>query len=361
MNYCFNLHKIKIIIFIIINAINILSVTSKLREIKNEDPRQWSQGSFTEFNNVFDILIDDKYLSNDTDPHKCNASNAVIKNVASDPNYWNACPGIIRSCWINEEPTDVDEPVFKQCFCLCEHNKDFTGAINTSVNKNVSYVFNLPRPKLLDSICFDPIVLEDNFVVTGVRFRQYDNRLHLEVQQGVLANGRVDPITVDWNTVETCTDSRKILYDFSGALFKSIKLVLEDIPLPENFVVTGVTFGESLIGRSVNYDGNFDSDTLSITQMSHCTSSTTSVLKNYKILRPSTSASQNNQELSQSCKHHIEFHTTSFEINYEQHIVPSVDLQELVTDPPMPISGIGWYYRGYPNCGGYLALKILKA
>lgn len=44
MNYCFNLHKIKIIIFIIINAINILSVTSKLREIKNEDPRQWSQG-----------------------------------------------------------------------------------------------------------------------------------------------------------------------------------------------------------------------------------------------------------------------------------------------------------------------------
>ncbi|XP_057334812.1 uncharacterized protein LOC130673693 [Microplitis mediator] len=358
MNYCFNLPQIKIIISIIIIAVNIFSVTPKLVQIKNDDPRQWSKGSFTEFNNLFAISIDDKYLSNDTDPYKCNASNPVIKNVASDPNYWNACPGLIRNCWINKEPTDEGSPVFDKCFCSCEHNEDFKGAVNTSRNEDIVYFFNLPRPKLLDSICFDPIVLEDDFVVTGVRFQQYDNRIHLEVQKGVLAHGIIDPVTVDWNIVRTCNDSRKILKDFSSSAYRSIKVVLEDITLSGFNFVTGVTFGESLRGRSTDDDGYFDSEAPNKNYTSRCTNSTTNVFKNYKILRPSTSASEDNRDLSESCNHHIEFRTTSFDPNYEQHIVPYVDLREVVTNPAVPISGIGWYYRGYPECGGFLALKI---
>lgn len=74
----------------------------------------------------------------------------------------------------------------------------------------------------------------------------------------------------------------------------------------------------------------------------------------------STSLIGKNVELSKSCKHHITFGGTSEKYDNIQHIVPYVDMQEIVTDPPEPINGIGWYYRGLPGYGGFLALRIFK-
>ncbi|KAG8034658.1 hypothetical protein G9C98_007734 [Cotesia typhae] len=63
-------------------------------------------------------------------------------------------------------------------------------------------------------------------------------------------------------------------------------------------------------------------------------------------------------ELSESCKHHVLFGDASWTEDYMTQIVPFVDLQEVVTNPPRPINGIGWFYQGQPEYGGYLASKI---
>lgn len=75
-------------------------------------------------------------------------------------------------------------------------------------------------------------------------------------------------------------------------------------------------------------------------------------------LRPPTAFNGKMKQFSESCKHHVLFGGTSLISDRINHIVPFIDLQEVTTNPSQPISGIGWFYRGQPEYGGYLSLRI---
>ncbi|XP_057319079.1 uncharacterized protein LOC130663693 [Microplitis mediator] len=132
--------------------------------------------------------------------------------------------------------------------------------------------------------------------------------------------------------------------------------------LPENAVVTGVTLGQSLRGRTIDDNGDFNDNMDEIVKSSQCHGSTTDLVHGHSNLQPSTSLIGKNNELSKSCEHKIVFGGTAESSDQIQHVVPFVDLQAIVTDQnsPQPIRGIGWYYRGHPGYGGYLAVKIFK-
>lgn len=75
--------------------------------------------------------------------------------------------------------------------------------------------------------------------MTGVRFKRYENRIHLELQQGILTNGRINPGTVRWKKSSKCNNAKPVVYNFRGTIYKGLKLVLQDMILPSKAFVTG--------------------------------------------------------------------------------------------------------------------------
>lgn len=55
---------------------------------------------------------------------------------------------------------------------------------------------------------------------------------------------------------------------------------------------------------------------------------------------------------------YVQFTHTDFDKDAAQTTIPFIDLQEVVTDPPVPLTGIGIVYRGNSGFGGFIAPKI---
>ncbi|XP_074101558.1 uncharacterized protein LOC141529081 [Cotesia typhae] len=341
------------IFFIIIMVVNIVSVTSKLKELQNEDPlSSWTGDMFAEFNNEYMVLIDKEYSLSD------HIKKEDLENLTNVLRKKNDCPGFIHSCSLKKSSNDKFQIFNDRYFCLCNHTYDSDIDTNKSVLSHLHRnIFNYPPSKLLDSFCVDPIELESNYVVTGVRFRRYQNRIHLEVQKAKLINGRIILNTVKWHFQERCVNSTKIFTRNSNFIYDGFKIVLNDFVLSEKAVVTGVKFGENVIGRYLNDNNNIHRTKLPIVKKIEC-KRTDNVFKNFDKIRPSTALVGNNTILSGSCQNHLFFNTTSFDLDYQQHIIPYIDLREVVTSPPEPIRGIGWYYRGALEYGGFLGLRV---
>ena len=54
----------------------------------------------------------------------------------------------------------------------------------------------------------------------------------------------------------------------------------------------------------------------------------------------------------------LTFTTTSMQKDGGQTTIPFIDVQEVVTNPPMPLGGAGLFHRGQKGFGGFLALKL---
>ncbi|XP_057334781.1 uncharacterized protein LOC130673677 [Microplitis mediator] len=388
----FDFNEIKIWVFLLIIQINTSAITSKLVPIQKSDPTEWREdgveANFAQFNSLYTILINEEELNSDKFcSGKCDSIDSQGAKSAQNLSYPNQCVGSLRHCWLERE-TDKRKKAKKDyakstyvdcsgvvenkgcfqpysaseqehyhdilfttgniCKCLCERDD-----ISNAKNK---------RGKLLDSICFDPVSVDNGYVATGARFRRRGNAIHLELQQGVLSQGKINPVTLKWKTSCHCNLKKKVITKFrNDGNYISLKIILDDLTLTENAVVTGVTLGASLRGRYVDDDGNINTNESEITQESQCHGSPIDLVHRDRDLRPSTALiGKTNYERSEPCDYKIIFGGTKQSSDNIQHVVPFVDLQEIVTDQnsPKPIHGISWYYRGYPRYGGYLALKI---
>lgn len=90
-------------------------------------------------------------------------------------------------------------------------------------------------------------------VATGARFKIYGNVIHLEIQQAKLSEGQIDSTTLNWKTSSNCNSPRKVTSNFVRRSYSCLKLILEDMILPENAVLTGILF---MILFRVNNDSN---------------------------------------------------------------------------------------------------------
>ncbi|XP_057333441.1 uncharacterized protein LOC130672744 [Microplitis mediator] len=254
--------------------------------------------------------------------------------------------GYIKSQDVTRKYNEKLRYIGNDCTCLCERTR----------NDEVDL-----RGELVDSICYDPISVDHGYVATGVRFKRHGNIIYLELQQGILSGGQIDPNSLKWKSSDKCSSAKKVVYDWSSS-YTGLEIILEDMKLPENAVVTGITFGQSLRGRYVDDNGDFNDNVDEIVKESQCSGSVSSLSSRcWGFLLP-TSLVGSNYELSKSCENKISFCGSDEGSDYMQHVVPYVDLQEIVTDQssPQPIRGIGWYYRSHPGYGGFLALKIFK-
>lgn len=106
-----------------------------------------------------------------------------------------------------------------------------------------------------------------------MRFKRHSNIVYLELQQGILSAGRIDPNTLMWKSSDNCSSAEKVVYNrrkyptssptsASGGtsnydsfdmfmrtiflplfkLYRDPAVILEDMTLPESAVVTGHLF-----------------------------------------------------------------------------------------------------------------------
>lgn len=68
-----------------------------------------------------------------------------------------------------------------------------------------------------------------------------------------------------------------------------------------------------------------------------------------------------NEIVSTPGKNFIKFQPTDFKKDTAQTTVPYLDTQEVITNPPTPLRGIGVYYKGIKKFGGFVGLKLFTA
>ncbi|XP_017851839.1 uncharacterized protein LOC108606329 isoform X1 [Drosophila busckii] len=240
------------------------------------------------------------------------------------------------------------------CFCLCDEQ-----------GLKSDRFFNL-REAVAD--------IKQNKVVTGLRFVKKNRIFHLQIQEGqLLPRGAINQSTVAWRPV----DDYKIFdrnvakgVDYHTLNYESRSIDLDDIMKADDnsFVVTGVRF--RVLGAHLNLEamlsefdfkkGELIMPGVNIWQSNDNTDVSGErrvKLNNYNADVPtrtivsSLPISKDNQ--------YIDFVNSGMDADAAQSTVPFIDIQDVVSNPPVPLAGIGIYFKSRQGFGGFVAPKII--
>ncbi|KAH8317500.1 hypothetical protein KR074_007108, partial [Drosophila pseudoananassae] len=241
------------------------------------------------------------------------------------------------------------------CFCLCDEQ-----------GLKSDRFFNL-RDSIAD--------VKKNRVVTGLRLVKSNRIFHLQIQEGeLMPRGVINQSSLAWKPVEKYNifdrDVKKGV-DYHTMSYESRSIDLDDVNTDDNsFVVTGVRF--RLVGAHLNleaYYTEFDFKTGKLIQpevnsywKSNDNTDVSGGARREKLrladadlptrtIATSLVQSRHNQ--------YIDFTNTGLDKDAAQSTVPFIDIQDVVSNPPVPLSGIGIYYKGRNGYGGFLGPKII--
>ncbi|KRG06869.1 uncharacterized protein LOC6585004 isoform X2 [Drosophila mojavensis] len=241
------------------------------------------------------------------------------------------------------------------CFCLCDEQ-----------GLKSDRFFNL-RESVAD--------VKKNNVVTGLRFVKRNRVFHLQIQEGqLLPRGAINESTLSWKPV----DEYKIYdrnvakgIDYHTLSYESRSIDLDDIMKTDDysFVVTGLRF--RVLGAHLNLEARlteFDftkgeliqPEVNSVWQSNDNTDVSGERRQKINIYNADVPTRSVVTSIPMS-KHnqYIEFVNSGMDKDAAQSTVPFLDIQDVVSQPPVPLAGIGLYYKGRPGYGGFLAPKII--
>ncbi|KAK0092542.1 hypothetical protein PV326_001195 [Microctonus aethiopoides] len=205
--------------------------------------------------------------------------------------------------------------------------------------------------------------INENYVITGIRFRIVNQVVCLQIQQGKLINTIIDPKTVRWQPVHLSKLENN--NDVVRLNYTKRSLNLDDVEVSRRSIVTGVKFQMiddrltlMVSGVEIFKNGSINSSPIWYSAKSNVE---TREEININDLNVPTSSSEENEILSQPNDYFIKFTTTSWISDEAQTVVPFIDLQEVATDPPSPIGGVGIYHKRQKTDGGFIAPKLLSA
>ncbi|XP_041566382.1 uncharacterized protein LOC108147772 isoform X2 [Drosophila elegans] len=190
-----------------------------------------------------------------------------------------------------------------------------------------------------------------NRVVTGVRFVKHNRVFHLQVQQGeLLPLGVINQTTLQWKPVDEYKITDKNVQegsDYHMLSYEKRSVDLDELKSENNSVVTGLRFKSGILIKpnTTSYwiSGGNDQprDKLQLKDAQLSTKSS----------GPSTPYRSNNL--------FIEFTNSGFKQDAGQTTLPFIDIQEVISNPAVPLSGMGLYYKGQNGFGGFLAPKLI--
>ncbi|XP_030378228.1 uncharacterized protein LOC115626861 isoform X3 [Scaptodrosophila lebanonensis] len=214
-----------------------------------------------------------------------------------------------------------------------------------------------------------------NRVVTGLRFIKKNRIFHLQIQEGeLLPRGNINQTSLTWKPVDNYNIfDRDVIkgVDYHSLSYESRSVDLDDINTDDpSFVVTGVRF--RVVGTHLNLEArlteiNFETGKLvNSKELSYWNSNDNTDVsgdnrrKKLSISSPDIPTRTIVKSIPMS-KHNefIEFVNSDLYKDAAQTTVPFMDVQDVVSNPPVPLSGVGIYYKGRPGFGGFLAPKII--
>ncbi|GAB0095757.1 uncharacterized protein DMENIID0001_111780 [Sergentomyia squamirostris] len=238
------------------------------------------------------------------------------------------------------------------CFCLCDEQ-----------GYRSDRYFNL-REVVSD--------IENNMVVTGIRFRKINRIMHLQIQQGqLLPRGVINASTVAWkpvNSYNLLDPGLKNGQDYHTMEWNKRAIDLDDLPANPGHLVTGVKFRS--IGSRVNLEirihefefeqGKLDQVSVWISNDNTEVATGSNRRKQIYLQNPDIpTRAKARSQLDSKTNQFIEFTNTAMDADAAQTTVPFLDAQDVVSVPPVPLSGIGIYHKGLPLYGGFVGPKII--
>ncbi|KAH8310737.1 hypothetical protein KR044_002815 [Drosophila immigrans] len=258
-----------------------------------------------------------------------------------------------KECELDFYNRGSSSKIFSKCnyrFCLCDEQGP----------KSDRY-FNL-RDIVSD--------LWANKVVTGVRFVKKHRIFHLQIQQGqVLPRGSINESTVEWVPIDdykiTDPDIREGI-DYHPLSHQERGIDLDEISSTsdETSVVTGLRFRVSrgrlylvVIFSPLDFERGklFQQRFISTYKQPVNEARQKLDLDNLDIPTRSIYSSQPMSKSNQ----YLEFVNTGMEKDAAQTTIPFIDIQDVVSNPPVPLAGIGIYYKSSSGYGGFVAPKII--
>ncbi|XP_017481311.1 PREDICTED: uncharacterized protein LOC108370494 isoform X1 [Rhagoletis zephyria] len=240
------------------------------------------------------------------------------------------------------------------CFCLCDE-----------ISIKSDRYFNL-RETVSD--------VENNKVVTGLRFVKNNRIFHLQIQEGqLLPRGAINRTSLSWKPFEDYKIFDRDVRngrDYHTLSFESRSVDLDDIYTDDNsYVVVGVRF--RVVGAHLNVEAklaeyDFKAGKLinpeinSFWKSNDNTDVSGDRRQKINLHSPDMSTRTIVKSIPDSRHNqYIDFVNTSLEKDAAQSTVPFIDTQEVVSNPPVPLSGLGIYHKGQSGYGGFLAPKIM--
>ncbi|XP_065363768.1 uncharacterized protein LOC135957041 [Calliphora vicina] len=213
--------------------------------------------------------------------------------------------------------------------------------------------------------------VNDNKVVTGLRFTKKNRIFHLQIQEGqLLPRGMINESTLGWKPVDNYTlYERGVInnQDYFTLTYDARSIDLDNIQtFDDKYVVTGVRF--QVVGAHLNLQARlskFDFETGQLINPRENSYWITNEVSEYRrnrfLLNDADIPTHTNGKSEPDTGHnqYIKFSATSFEKDVAQTNVPFIDIQKVESKPPVPLAGIGIYHKGRNGYGGFLAPKIM--
>ncbi|XP_053596108.1 uncharacterized protein LOC103579857 [Microplitis demolitor] len=351
------------------------------KSYKNCDPEVWQEGkNYIRVKNHVTFHAPERKLQNEYITK--NMTNAVKEMECNRVRgYWDptdsktgmilsmTCPYIFGDDNRKKNfcPTNA-----KEIFMFPVHNHLPSGCIDKKVNELDKYCacdlsyddYDSLRVLSLRQYYTDSAL---NQVVVGVRWAVKNNIIALELKQGTLVNGVVDPTTVFWNTTfgyppEDGPDYIKL--DYRVKTFN-----LDDIELPHGQFVTGVKFEilsdkhiTLVVRGSTMYNDNKVFRATDNKWHYPKTEDIENSRHNIKLddFRNSAESTLKNNEMSHSGQHYVRLTPAVYSRVHDNiAVIPFIDSREVSSSPPSPFGGFGLTYKGQLGYGGFIAFKYI--
>ncbi|GLV45524.1 orion [Carabus blaptoides fortunei] len=209
---------------------------------------------------------------------------------------------------------------------------------------------------------------KNNRVVTGLKFVKVNSVIHLQIQQGqLLPYGVINQTTIHWQQVDNYeVNDGTLIKKYHTLSWKERGIDLDEVVVPDEHVVTGVRFrlaGANLkleiLASPINFTSGKLMETASrSTWHSNFDPSNKRSELNLDNRDVPTKASSPSKMISTSGQY-LRFTHTGIEADVAQSTVPFIDVQPVVSDLPVPLGGVGVYYKGEEGFGGFIAPKII--
>uniref|UniRef100_T1IDI3 Uncharacterized protein n=1 Tax=Rhodnius prolixus TaxID=13249 RepID=T1IDI3_RHOPR len=239
------------------------------------------------------------------------------------------------------------------CFCFCDDSKD----------PITNRFFNL-RAVTSD--------VENNKVVTGIRFIKASGVIHIQIQEGeLLKYGEINATSVTWRPIDEYNiDTVTAGIDYHMLTWEHRAVDLDDLFLPHDHLLTGIKFRK--IGGHLNLEirgseFNITSGKLKNSGEKSIWISNDNTDGSYE--KPRTKVHLNKPDVptkrtigenepDSKNDQYVEFTSTDVNADAAQTAVPFIDTQLVAPRPPIALIGAGIYHKGTKFSGGFIAPKV---